>query len=159
MSAPTRYKSCARGEFRKGYELLRIRKRIVFLSSQKMRFGFCDGNNEPSAIEVKYNLQNVLRRRCMLAPGVGSNSNYKMHLPEFRNMVPSRTVEAPCSFNEDTFPREKSVETQGIEIGGGDADFHGSPTNQTSRDFSSDCVRKASSAHKGLPHWEYYYYF
>ncbi|KAL3567746.1 hypothetical protein D5086_030397 [Populus alba] len=52
MSAPTRYKSCARGEFRKGYELLRIRKRIVFLSSQKTRFGFCDGNNEPSAIEV-----------------------------------------------------------------------------------------------------------
>ncbi|KAJ6959582.1 hypothetical protein NC653_037817 [Populus alba x Populus x berolinensis] len=87
MSAPTRYKSCARGEFRKGYELLRIRKRIVFLSSQKTRFGFCD------------------------APGVGSNSNYKMHLPEFRNIVSSRTVEAPCSSNEDTFPREKSVET------------------------------------------------
>ncbi|KAJ6866482.1 hypothetical protein NC652_037889 [Populus alba x Populus x berolinensis] len=53
MSAPPRYKSCARGEFRKGYELLRIRKRIVFLSSQKTRFGFCDGNNEPSAIEVQ----------------------------------------------------------------------------------------------------------
>ncbi|KAJ6866481.1 hypothetical protein NC652_037889 [Populus alba x Populus x berolinensis] len=34
-----------------------------------------------------------------------------MHLPEFRNMVSSRTVEAPCSSNEDTFPREKSVET------------------------------------------------
>jgi hypothetical protein len=74
MSAPTRYKSCARGEFSKGYELLRIRKRIVFLSSQKMRFAFCDCNNEPSTIEVKFNLLNVLRR-YMLRPGVGSNSN------------------------------------------------------------------------------------
>ncbi|KAH8483944.1 hypothetical protein H0E87_028386 [Populus deltoides] len=71
---------------------------------------------------------------------------YKMHLPEFRNMVSSRTVEAPCSFNEDTFPREKSVETfisMGVPL-----------TKQTEILISSDCVRKASSAHKGLPHWE-----
>ncbi|KAL9380715.1 hypothetical protein Peur_026372 [Populus x canadensis] len=39
-----------------------------------MRFAFCDCNNEPSAIEVKFNLLNVLHR-FMLRPGVESNSN------------------------------------------------------------------------------------
>jgi hypothetical protein len=57
-------------------------------------------------------------------------------------MVSSRTVEAPCSFNEDTFPREKSVETL-ISMG--------VPLSKQTEIISSDCVRKASSAHKGLP--------
>ncbi|KAL9343348.1 hypothetical protein Peur_063779 [Populus x canadensis] len=46
---------------------------------------------------------------------------YKMHLPEFRNMVSSRTVEAPCSFNEDTFPpivsEKRRLLTRGCRIG------------------------------------------
>ncbi|KAJ6949162.1 hypothetical protein NC651_003235 [Populus alba x Populus x berolinensis] len=46
----------------------------------------------------------------MLAPGVGSDSHYKIYLPEVRKTGTSRTVEAPCSDEENSFLCKKSVE-------------------------------------------------
>ncbi|KAH8519505.1 hypothetical protein H0E87_001057 [Populus deltoides] len=115
MSIPTRYKFCLRGEFvddsRSKFhpELLQVCRRIVSLSYQRTTTEFGYNNNMPSAI-VEFNLVNVLRR-YMLAPGVGSDSHYKIYLPEVRKRGTSRTVEAPaCSDEANSFLCKKSVE-------------------------------------------------
>ncbi|KAL9404344.1 hypothetical protein Peur_001316 [Populus x canadensis] len=114
MSIPTRYQFCLRGEFvddsRSKFhpELLQVCRRIVSLSYQRTTTEFGYNNNLPSAI-VEFNLVNVLRR-YMLAPGVGSDSHYKIYLPEVRKMGTSRTVEAPCSDEANSFLCKKSVE-------------------------------------------------
>ncbi|XP_034923176.1 uncharacterized protein [Populus alba] len=114
MSTPTLYKFCLRGEFvddsrsRFHPELLHVCRRVVSLSYQRTTTEFGCNHNLPSAI-VEFNLVNVLRR-YMLAPGVGSDSHYKIYLPEIRKTGTSRTVEAPCSDEENSFLCKKSVE-------------------------------------------------